>query len=169
MTLKFKLKVSDKDEAVHLSQSWATKTVSLLDPDNPQFHFGDEDHLVLRFEDAEEQDKGHSWSKDWVFPSSDHLEEVLDFTKDLTEDDNLLVHCHAGVSRSTAVALAVCLQHGCRPKQAFDWVRSVRPQLWPNDFLTKFADEKFFCKGSLVELVQDFKDNDDFKPWDDLR
>src|SRR4051812_23993322 len=51
-----------------------------------------------------------------VHPQLRHLENILALTEDLKDDDRLLVHCRSGQSRSTAVAIAILIQHDFTPE-----------------------------------------------------
>jgi predicted protein tyrosine phosphatase len=88
-------------------------------------------------------------------PTYDEIVRILLFTQPLTLTDKILVHCRAGVSRSTALAIAIVAQHS-RPgleKQAVAHVRTVRPQLIPNFLIVKLADEILGRNGKLVAAV----------------
>ena len=81
--------------------------ISTLDPYDkitaPSFVDG---HLLLNFDDIEYDDDQYS-------PKAEHVAEILEWSSQLKDDDRLLVHCWAGVSRSTALALAIWIQkHG---------------------------------------------------------
>ena len=56
--------------------------------------------LILRFDDINQP------MDDYVIPQMSHIKRALDFA-DKIEDGSLLIHCRAGISRSSAIALAV--------------------------------------------------------------
>ena len=56
--------------------------------------------LILSFDDINEP------IDDYVVPQMSHIKRALDFA-DKIDDGSLLIHCHAGISRSSAIALAV--------------------------------------------------------------
>ena len=56
--------------------------------------------LILRFDDINKP------MDDYVIPQMSHIKRALEFA-DKIEDGSLLIHCHAGISRSSAIALAV--------------------------------------------------------------
>ena len=56
--------------------------------------------LILRFDDINQP------MDDYVIPQMSHIKRALEFA-DKIDDGSLLVHCHAGISRSSAIALAV--------------------------------------------------------------
>lgn len=47
---------------------------------------------------------------------------------------NVLVHCHAGVSRSAAIVIAyVMKKYGLNFESAFELVKTRRPRIRPNE------------------------------------
>ena len=62
-----------------------------------------DDHLWLQFHDIGEPRDGH------IHPESEHVERLIAFARRWRARAPLVVHCYAGVSRSTAAAfVAVC-------------------------------------------------------------
>jgi len=156
----FQLRISDIDGATQISQQWATHTVSILDTDYakglvgtvessfynqriPQLSPG----LLLHrcyFDDVTPKDKfGLS-----VATLKD-IEAILQFTAKLTATDKLLVHCTAGISRSTAVACGILCQHGLSSKEAVEMVYLLRKGACPNEHIIALMDEALDLKGSL--------------------
>jgi predicted protein tyrosine phosphatase len=107
-------------------------------------------HLHINVGDITSELDGH------VLPTMHHLVELLNFTKDLTDDDRLLIHCFAGMSRSTAFAVAVLIQHGMDYDKAFDHVALLRPILLPNRLIIKLVDQYFALRGDLIDLVRQY-------------
>jgi predicted protein tyrosine phosphatase len=143
--LMFELKVVGADEAaVLISEAWPTRIVTLRamrgDVLGPH-------HLYIVVDDVVEA------TADETHPTSAHLRQVLDFTKDLTDADRLLVHCKGGHSRSPALAIAICMQHGMTHNEAFAHVAGIRSALMPNQLFIRHIDEHFVLGGTLVELV----------------
>src|SRR6267142_454622 len=61
-------------------------------------------HLKISMDDITEQMDG------FVAPSDSHIEQVLNFVRGWDRSAPLVVHCYAGISRSTASAFAaVCM------------------------------------------------------------
>jgi predicted protein tyrosine phosphatase len=108
-------------------------------------------HLQIRVDDVPSEMPGY------VHPQMSHLQTVLAFTADLVETDRVLIHCFAGISRSTAIAIAILIQHGMRYDEAFIHVHSIRPILMPNQAFIRLTDEHFKLGGKLVELVHDHR------------
>src|SRR5918997_2892119 len=132
-----------------------THVLSIVDPDCPDpeaFRASDSHHrTILRFHDVIEPFDG------FVMPEVGHVEAVLSFGEALLrgathrEAGHLLVHCHAGISRSTAAMATLLAQ--TYPDQdedaIFDRLASIRPQAWPNSRMIGFADRLLSHKGRL--------------------
>lgn len=88
-------------------------------------------------------------------PTKEQVSEILAWTKDL-KDARILVHCFAGVSRSTAIALVIKVQELGIDKidEAIEWLRSVRPQACPNPVITRFADDLLGADGALFDASE---------------
>ena len=72
-----------------------------------------------------------------------------------TPDAHLLVHCHAGVSRSTAAAALILAQaHPDWPaSRVLDAVAAMRPRAWPNLLILEFGDALLGRNGEIVAAV----------------
>ena len=83
----------------------ARHLVSVIDaeflPDTPSAIRRDR-HLKLDMHDITEVQSG------LTPPAAEHVAELLDFVQRWDKDAPLLIHCFAGVSRSTAAALSRC-------------------------------------------------------------
>lgn len=93
-----------------------------------------------------------------VLPDRSHIEAILDFDRGAIASDRLVVHCHAGVSRSTAAFVALLAQR--RPKHAtaaFAELRSVRPCSWPNSRIIALADDILGTGGSLARELREHR------------
>ncbi len=70
----------------------------------------------------------------------------------LTPSSSILVHCHEGVSRSSAVALSLLIQMGFPIEEAFLHLWNLRPQMLPNQLVLDAADEILNLGGKLTEF-----------------
>lgn len=135
-----------------------THVLSILDPDAidpgdfeayPRHH-----RLTLRFHDIVAPVSG------MVAPEPEDVEALLQFGRRLARDrgEHLLIHCHMGVSRSTAAATALLLQgHPLAEEDAvLAHVASLRPQAWPNSRIIALADDFLRRQGRLVEALGRF-------------
>jgi predicted protein tyrosine phosphatase len=133
-----------------------TDVLSLLDPGAPEpsaFDAYNEHHRVtLRFHDILEPQLG------MVPPEPGDVEAILKFGKELEGQEvysgerHLLIHCHMGISRSTA-AMAMLLAQA-HPEQDEDAIAerltTIRPKAWPNSRMIAFADEIMSRGGRLT-------------------
>ena len=126
----FQVTVCGIDELGSHCEAGVTHVLSILDPGWPEPEafgiFDPHRRLELRFHDVIETEPG------CVAPESLDVEQLLSFGRDLTEAKgaHLLVHCHAGLSRSTAAATLIVAQ--ARPdrpaEEALQTVLSRRPR-----------------------------------------
>ena len=150
------LTICGLEELEQHSARAVTHVLSIVDPDCPDpdaFRVYDSHHrTILRFHDIIEPFAG------FVHPDQAHVEAVLAFGEGLRrdassrrEDGHLLVHCHAGISRSTAaMAMLLAQTYPDRDETAiFDRLVSIRPQAWPNSRMIGFADRLLSRKGRL--------------------
>jgi predicted protein tyrosine phosphatase len=123
--------------------------VSLLDPeDKLAGEFGQVVRLRLDMRDIDWQDEGG--------PSQEAVVELIAFLRAVPPGASLLVHCHAGVSRSTAAFLiAHAVRYGTG-SEALEAARSdlEREEPWamPNPLLLRLADRELHAEGRLVRL-----------------
>ena len=102
------------DELPTHRSSAVSHVLSMIDPDRDDpdvfTHYSPHERTLLRFHDIID-DKA-----DMIAPTPDIVEEVLRFgealknTVDQRSNGHLLVHCHMGVSRSTAAMLTLMAQ-----------------------------------------------------------
>ncbi len=115
------------------------RIVSLLDPD---FTFPETGpayagkHLRLRFHDA------HVAAPGRVLPGIEQVDELLAFVRCWERSAPILIHCRAGIGRSTATAfITACLHnpHVAEHEIALA-LRRASPLARPNETLIKLAD-----------------------------
>lgn len=148
----FEIKICDLRSAPDLIVYWATKTISLLDPGVELHGFRDTDHHIIRhFHDIDVASPG------MIAPSQEVFDEIIRFSNQFEPHDKVLIHCHAGISRSTAIAIAVLIDRGVQCIDAFDIIRKTRSCLWPNAMITQMTDDHFMLSGMLANRVRDFK------------
>jgi predicted protein tyrosine phosphatase len=157
MTLPFKITVCGLAELHLHSAAKVTHVLSILDPEWPAPEvfgtYGEHAKLELRFHDVIEDQPGLQP------PQPFHVEQLLKFGRDLDVEASgsahLLVHCHAGVSRSSAaMALLVAQAMPARPAPAvFADVLAIRPQIWPNLKIIEMGDAMLQRNGALVAAV----------------
>jgi predicted protein tyrosine phosphatase len=136
-----------------------THVLSILDPHYPEPQdfaaYGPHRRLTLRFDDIIDATPG------MLAPGRDHIESLLEFGSGLASAEgdplgHLLVHCHAGISRSTA-SMTILLAEA-RPNvdedALFAHMREIRPQAWPNSRMIALADDLLGRDGKLVAALR---------------
>lgn len=147
--IDFDIKICGRLEATSLiERGWPTRIITLTCEDIP---LAGDHHLQVAFNDISRPIDGR------VLPTMEHLASILAFTQALTADDRLLVHCMLGISRSTAAAIAILIQHGMSYDAAFRHIETLRPILLPNQLLIQHCDEHFGLNGALVARVSDHR------------
>ena len=130
-------------KALDLSQYSGVITIEEPDTDDP-FRTDVVSQLVLQFHDIDMTMLGY------VEPEPEHIRQALTFARET--DGSLLVHCRAGVSRSTAIAMAIAADRlGARgERSACKWLKQVCPQAQPNWLIVCLADQLLNSNQSLV-------------------
>jgi predicted protein tyrosine phosphatase len=153
------LTICGLEELGHHSSRGVTHVLSILDPDWPEpeiFSGYDRHHrTTLRFHDAIEP------GPDLVLPRPQDVEAILEFGRSLMvegiagEKAHLLVHCHMGVSRSTAAMVMLMTQSNPQEdeERIFSQLLTLRPQAWPNSLMVEFADEQLGRRGRLMTAL----------------
>ena len=103
------------------------------------------DHIFNFFDDT----------SDPTHPDAPVLRDVkgiLAFTSQLPERAKVLVHCRAGVSRSTAIAYAILCQHSKSGMEMENLlhVQSLRDLVLPNRLIVELADKVLKRKGGML-------------------
>lgn len=77
-----------------------------------------------------------------VAPSADHVAEILEFGSGWDRKTPLVIHCFAGISRSTAAAyvIAAALQPGRDERELAGELRRLAPSATPNPLIVAHAD-----------------------------
>jgi predicted protein tyrosine phosphatase len=137
------------DELIGHQGRGITHVLSILDPDWPDpaaFRaFDPHFRATFRFHDAIEP------GPDILLPQRGDVEAILTFGRDAAEAGGLLIHCHAGISRSTAATLMILAQAHPREREdeLAERLLQNRPQAWPNSRMITFADELLDRHGRL--------------------
>ena len=107
------------------------------------------DHLTLGFHDISTPMDGHTP------PAAHHVERLLDFVGRWDRAAPLLIHCWAGISRSTAAAYVTACALNPRRDEAEVALRLRRlsPSATPNALIVRLADEALGRRGRMVRAV----------------
>lgn len=124
----------------------ATHVLSITDMDKRPFlrpGFDPANWLWLKFEDVLNKN-------DLYAPTRQQVEQILKWGQALPVDATVVVHCEAGVSRSTAAVLSLLVQQSPNDIEGcINRLLEIRPQSCPNPVITRFADELLNCGGQL--------------------
>jgi predicted protein tyrosine phosphatase len=136
-----------------IKNAQADYVVSIMDPDTPEPEslagFPSERILMLRFHDIIEE------TGNLTIPQESHMRQLLEFAP-ISKNAALLVHCAAGVSRSTAAAILILAQRN--PMAAAGSVivqaTSMVPNAWPNWRMIEIGDALLHRDGQILTAVK---------------
>jgi predicted protein tyrosine phosphatase len=108
-------------------------------------------HLRVSMDDITEQTEG------FVAPNDAHIAQVLDFVRGWDRNAPLVVHCYAGISRSTASAFAAaCMLNPQRDERVIArQIRAASPIASPNRLFVTLADKALARDGRMVRALDE--------------
>jgi predicted protein tyrosine phosphatase len=106
-------------------------------------------HLKVQIDDITEQIDG------FVVPSDSHIEQVLNFVRGWDRNAPMVVHCYAGISRSTASAFAAaCALNPHRDEMSIArQIRAASPVASPNRLIVSLADKALGREGRMLRAL----------------
>lgn len=139
-----------------------TYAVSIMDPGlQARLPVGMAEANILRlnFHDLDGPlDPDHPARREWerrgygiVLPGEEHIRAIIAFGDSLAPGTKVLVHCMAGISRSSAAAwiLAANAAPG-REAEMLRHIRLIRPQAIPNRLMIEIADGLLGAGGRMI-------------------
>jgi predicted protein tyrosine phosphatase len=110
-----------------------------------------DNHLVISMDDIIEEAEG------FTAPAVDHVEQVLNFGRNWDRAAPMVIHCYAGISRSTASAFAVaCALNPNRSElQIAQQIRSVSAFAHPNRLIVSHADRLLGRNGRMLRALDE--------------
>ncbi len=116
-------------------------------------------HLKVTLADIAEAEPG------MILPATDHVAEVIAFGQRWARDGGgkpLLVHCFAGISRSSASALTIAcaLRPSTKEHVYTEALRAASAYCQPNRLIVQHADELLARNGRFVDAVTAMGDGD---------
>jgi predicted protein tyrosine phosphatase len=107
-------------------------------------------HMRIAVHDIAEPVEGN------LAPESRHIADILSFAQEWDRTAPFLVHCWAGISRSTAAAyILLCDLHG--PGHEDKIARGLRfhaPHAQPNRLMIRHADQLLGREGRMISAVE---------------
>ena len=136
-----------------VAETGARHVVTLINKDTPvprpaEIHV--DNHLFLGMHDICEPADG------MICPADDHVQELLAFVSRWDRQSPLIVHCFAGISRSTAAAFsAFCAARPDLDEAGIAWLlRQCSPEATPNARIVAIADTILGRDGRMVAAIQ---------------
>jgi len=108
-------------------------------------------HLRVQMDDIIEAMDG------FVAPSDSHIEQVLNFVRGWDRCAPLVVHCYAGISRSTASAFAAaCMLNPHRDEISIArQIRAASAIASPNRLIVSLADKALGREGRMLRALDE--------------
>ncbi|WP_237154946.1 tyrosine phosphatase family protein [Oryzibacter oryziterrae] len=137
-----------------------THVLSMLDPDRADVavlsQFDLRHRHLMRFHDIIDPEDGK------LMPSAETVEAIVQYGEHLAAsvepdtDNHLLVHCHMGLSRSTAglLILLAAANPDVDEETLFTYLRTIRPPAWPNSVMIELADHRLNRHGRLLAALR---------------
>ncbi|MBC8037249.1 MAG: tyrosine protein phosphatase [Rhizobiales bacterium] len=127
--------------------------VSLLGPDTPPQRFDNiagERHLWVTCHDIIQHTDG------FTLPCASDADKLVSFLKAWDRSTPMLIHCWAGISRSTAAAYtAMCLFKPDADEEDLAWqLRQASPSASPNRLIVSFTDAVLGREGRMVRAIE---------------
>lgn len=90
-------------------------------------------------------------------PNQSHVDQVLGFVRSWDRKAPMVVHCYAGISRSTASAFAaVCMLNPHRDEMSIArQIRAASPIASPNRLLVSLADKALGRDGRMLRALDE--------------
>ena len=108
-------------------------------------------HLRVQVDDITEHMEG------FVAPTDLHVDQVLSFVRNWDRRAPMVVHCYAGISRSTASAFAaVCVLNPHRDEASIArQIRAASPIASPNRLIVSLADKALGREGRMLRALDE--------------
>jgi predicted protein tyrosine phosphatase len=138
------------DEVVHATR--ASHVLTVINPWSiPETPAGirDENHLKIAINDIEETQPG------LVAPEHGHIEQIVSFSARWNRERPLVIHCLAGISRSTAAAfITMCAMNEAADEHVIAGVlRAASRSASPNRLMVRLADDYLGRNGRMVAAI----------------
>ncbi len=152
--LPYPISICGLDALAGHAETGFSHVVSILDPDWPDpiefARYPPHRRTVFRFHDISEARPG------LTAPAEGDIAAILELGSAVLAETprHLLIHCHAGVSRSTATAAILMAQaNPSREEEVFIELARTRPRSWPNGLMIEIADTLLGRRGALLAAL----------------
>src|SRR5262249_26305107 len=112
-------------------------------------HIAPENHLVLAVDDITMPMDGYT------APTHEHVKRLINFVFTWDRKAPMVMHCFAGISRSTAGAyVAACALNPARDEMQIAWdIRRASPTAQPNSRIVSIADRVLNRDGRMIQAI----------------
>jgi predicted protein tyrosine phosphatase len=136
-----------------VQQSGALHIVTLLkhtDRVERPSHISEANHLILGLDDITAPMDGY------IIPGEEHVDKLISFVRGWDRAKPLVMHCYAGISRSTAGAyVAACALNAQRSEHAIAHeLRRASATATPNARIVSLADRMLGRDGRMVAAIE---------------
>jgi predicted protein tyrosine phosphatase len=92
----------------------------------------------------------------YIHPCEDHVSRLVDFVKGWDRNAPIVIHCYAGISRSTASAyVAACTLNPKRDEKSIAWeLRRASRTAMPNALIVSLADRLLGRQGRMIGAIE---------------
>ena len=113
-------------------------------------HIAADNHLILAVDDIVDAEDGYT------VPAQEHVLQLVDFARRWDRSAPMVVHCFAGISRSTAAAFtAACALNPQRDEATIaQAIRAASPTAAPNKRIVAIADDILKRDGRMIRAVE---------------
>ena len=124
-----------------LQDEVVVETPAIIKPDN---------HVRLRIHDIAEPIEGY------IAPGAEHVAQLLGFAAAWDRQGPMVIHCWAGISRSTAAAfITLCALNPEAPEETIArLLREASPTAYPNRLMIRLGDAALGRAGRMMEAVE---------------
>jgi predicted protein tyrosine phosphatase len=113
-------------------------------------HIPPENHLILPVDDVTAPMDGYT------VPGHEHVQRLIDFVGAWDRSTPMVIHCFAGISRSTAGAyVAACALNPQRDEMQIAWdIRRASRTAQPNSRIVSVADRLLKRDGRMIRAIE---------------
>jgi predicted protein tyrosine phosphatase len=113
-------------------------------------HITADNHLILAVDDIVDAEDG------FTVPAQEHVLRLIDFAQRWDRSTPMVVHCFAGISRSTAAAFTAACALSPQRDEAYiaRAIRAASPTAAPNKRIVAIADDILKRDGRMIRAVE---------------
>ena len=90
-------------------------------------------------------------------PNLSHIDSISEFTSHWNVDEDIVIHCWCGVSRSMATATyLMCKKNLGNIDNNIKYIRSIAPHANPNKLLIKLFEENLGTNGQIAKSYEKY-------------